>query len=122
MPAGNHAKPRGPLTSFGPDDVSQPLEIATKVAYEGQVIRTEVYLFEMACFHRRSKISYGMGSGVAGQIPRVRTDLPDQGRSAFTAFGSRRRACKESECFLRRLRIKDGDKMFLAPAKRVTVW
>ncbi len=48
MPAGNHAKPRGPLTSFGPDDVSQPLEIATKVAYEGQVIRTEVYLFEMA--------------------------------------------------------------------------
>jgi len=38
MPAGNHAKPRGPLTSFGPDDVSQPLEIATKVAYANRSV------------------------------------------------------------------------------------
>ena len=76
----------------------------------------------MAQYDAYEPIFYGVGSGMAGRISGVRTDPPDQGRSAFTAFGSRSRAGEESGCFFEAFDIKDGDEMFLAPAKRVTIW
>jgi len=63
-----------------------------------------------------------MGSGVAGQIPRVRTDLPDQGRSHSPPSVRGVAPVKNQNAFFDAFDIKDGDKMFLAPAKRVTVW
>src|SRR5436309_7198507 len=101
MPAGNHAKPRGPLTSFGPDDVSQPLEIATKVAYANRSVPFRDGLIERFTGDQR----FLMGWDPVWRGNPASTNRSAGSRSiAFTAFGSRRGACKESECFLRRLR------------------
>ena len=81
MPAGNHAKPRGPLTSFGPDDVIT----ATRSSNEG-----------------------GRGTG-------------DSDRSIPFRKGGVA-PVKNQNAFFDAFDIKDGDKMFLAPAKRVTIW
>ena len=120
MPAGNHAKPRGPLTSFGPDDVSQPLEIATKVAYANRSVPFRDGLIERFTGDQRFLMGWDPvwrgKSREYEQICRIKVDphSPPSVRGVAPV--------KNQNAFLDAFDIKDGDKMFLAPAKRVTVW
>ena len=72
---------------------------------------------------RRSALLHGLGAGVARQDARQRGHRADQDRSAFAGAVPRRTAVRStSQAFYEAFDVKQGDKMYLPPDQRVSIW
>ena len=71
---------------------------------------------------RRAALLLRLGAGVARQIARAGDDPPDQSRPACAATGARSGPLRNQPGFYEAFGVKEGDRMYLPPDQRVTLW